>query len=67
MKLGCLTAMFGDKTLDETLDILRPFGLQAVELGVGNYPGAPHLDVQGSLSSKAILVTSLPVMVTPPS
>ncbi len=52
MKLGCLTAMFSDKTLDETLDILRPFGLQAIELGTGNYPGAAHLDVQGLLSSK---------------
>jgi len=53
MKLGCLTAMFGDKNLDETLDILRPFGLQAVEFGVGNYPGSPHLDVQDLLRSKA--------------
>jgi sugar phosphate isomerase/epimerase len=53
MKLGCLTAMFGDKTLDQTLDILRPFGLQAIELGTGNYPGAPHIDVQGLLGSKA--------------
>ncbi len=52
MKLGCLTAMFGDKTLDETLDILRPLDLQAIELGTGNYPGAAHLDVQELLESK---------------
>lgn len=30
MKLGCLTVMFGDKSLKQTLDILRPFGLQAI-------------------------------------
>ena len=53
MKLGCLTAMFSDKSLKETLDILRPFGLQCVEIGAGNYPGSPHLDVAGLLKSDA--------------
>jgi len=53
MKLGCLTAMFSDKSLIETLKILRPFGLQAIEIGAGNYPGSPHLDVDGLLKSKA--------------
>ena len=51
MKLGCLTAMFSDKSLKQTLDILRPFGLQAVELGVGNYPGSPHVPVKELLKS----------------
>jgi len=53
MKLGCLTAMFSAKSLKETLDILRPFGLQAIEIGTGNYPGSAHLDVPGLLASKA--------------
>lgn len=44
--------MFSAKSLQETLDILRPFGLQAVELGTGNYPGAAHLDVPELLASK---------------
>ena len=51
MKLGCLTAMFSDKSLKQTLKILRPFGLQAVELGVGNYPGSPHVPVKELLKS----------------
>jgi len=51
MKLGCLTAMFSDKSLKQTLEILRPFGLQAVELGVGNYPGSPHVPVKELLKS----------------
>ena len=51
MKLGCLTAMFSDKSLKQTLDILRPFGLQTVELGVGNYPGSPHVPVKQLLKS----------------
>ena len=52
MKLGCLTAMFGDTPLKEVLNILRPFGLQAVELGTGNYPGSPHVPVKELLASK---------------
>jgi len=51
MKLGCLTAMFGDKSLKQTLEILRPFGLEAIELGVGNYPGSPHVPVKALLKS----------------
>ena len=53
MKLGCLTAMFGANTLQETLDILRPFKLQCVELGTGNFPGSPHIPVQELLASDA--------------
>jgi len=52
MKLGCLTAMFSAKSLKETLKILRPLGLQAIELGAGNYPGMAHLNVAGLLASK---------------
>jgi len=51
MKLGCLTAMFSAKSLKETLDIVRPLGLQALELGTGNYPGAAHIKVQELLAS----------------
>lgn len=53
MKLGCLTAMFSDRSLKDTLDILRPFKLGAVELGAGNYPGAAHLNVAELLESSA--------------
>jgi len=53
MKLGCLTAMFSAKSLQETLDILRPFGLQAIEVGVGNYPGSAHVPVKELLASAA--------------
>ena len=52
MKLGCLTATFSDMTLDQVLKVFRPLGLQAVELGAGNYPGSAHLDVPALLGSK---------------
>lgn len=52
MKLGFFTALFGDKSLDEVLDIIRPLELDTVEFGCGNYPGAPHLNVKDLLDSK---------------
>jgi sugar phosphate isomerase/epimerase len=43
MKIGIFTALFGDKTLEETLDIVQAEGIEAVEFGAGAYPGAAHL------------------------
>ncbi|MFP4191898.1 MAG: sugar phosphate isomerase/epimerase family protein [Candidatus Hydrogenedentota bacterium] len=52
MKLGLFLAMFGDKSFNEVLETIRPLGLQTVEFGMGNYPGAPHLNVKELLESK---------------
>lgn len=52
MKLGLLTAMFGDKPLKEVLEIIRPLELDTVELGTGNYPGDPHAPLKALLGSK---------------
>ncbi len=43
MKIGIFTALFGDKTLEETLDIVQAEGIEALEFGAGAYPGAAHL------------------------
>lgn len=43
MKIGIFTALFGDKPLEEALDIISSEGIQAVEFGAGAYPGASHL------------------------
>ncbi|MEJ5169682.1 MAG: sugar phosphate isomerase/epimerase [Fimbriimonadales bacterium] len=53
MKIGIFTALFGDKTLTEALDIVKAEGIEAVELGAGAYPGSAHLDVPKLLESKA--------------
>lgn len=53
MKIGIFTALFGDRSLDETLDIVQVEGIQAVELGAGAYPGSPHMEVEKLLESKA--------------
>jgi sugar phosphate isomerase/epimerase len=52
MKIGIFTALFGDKSLTETLDIVKAEGIEAVELGAGAYPGSAHLDVPKLLESK---------------
>jgi len=52
MKLGLLTCMFGTKPLKEVLEVIRPLGLDCVELGTGNYPGGHHAPVKELLASK---------------
>lgn len=45
MRIGLFSALFNDKSLDETLALYQECGLQAIELGGGAYPGQAHLDV----------------------
>jgi sugar phosphate isomerase/epimerase len=45
MKLGAYTACLHDKSLDETLSILRDLGLNSVEINAGGFIGTPHLPV----------------------
>jgi len=52
MKLGLLTAMFGNTPLKEVCDMIRPLGLDCVELGTGNYPGSSHAPLKELLASK---------------
>ncbi|OPA80463.1 xylose isomerase [Paenibacillus selenitireducens] len=42
MKLGVFAVLFGQKSLDETLDYIQAKGLEAVEIGTGGYPGNAH-------------------------
>lgn len=42
MKLGVFTVVFGRLPLDEALDRVVALGLDAVEIGTGNYPGGTH-------------------------
>lgn len=51
MKLGVLTVLFQEKPLDEVLAIVKRYGLDAVELGTGNYPGAAHCNPETLLAS----------------
>lgn len=53
MRIGIFTALFGDKTLEQTLDLVQAEGIEAVEFGAGAYPGSAHLDVPKLLSDKS--------------
>lgn len=45
MKLGFLTVPYAAKTLRETLEIIKPLGIEAVELGAGGYTNDSHCKV----------------------
>jgi sugar phosphate isomerase/epimerase len=44
MKLGVFDPVFGKLELEPMLDHIAGLGLQAVEIGAGNYPGNRHCD-----------------------
>lgn len=52
MKLGFLSVLFADKPLATVLKTIRPLGLQAIELGCGNYPPNAHCNPDDLLESK---------------
>lgn len=50
MKLGVLTVLYAERPLEEVLDRAVELGLDAVELGTGNYPGSDHCDPEALLA-----------------
>ena len=51
MKIGVFTALFGRQPLEQALDYIAASGVEAVEIGTGNYPGNPHCDAKALLAS----------------
>ncbi|WP_046178305.1 sugar phosphate isomerase/epimerase family protein [Domibacillus tundrae] len=51
MKLGVFTVLYQQLPFEEMLDKLNEMGVEAVELGTGNYPGNSHCDPDELLSS----------------
>jgi sugar phosphate isomerase/epimerase len=52
MKLGVFTVLFAQKPFEEMLDYVKEAGLDAVELGTGNYPGNAHCNPDELLSDE---------------
>ena len=52
MKLGVLTVLFGGQPFEKALDYVKDAGLQAVEIGTGNYPGDAHCKLDEMLKSE---------------
>ena len=53
MKLGVFTVLYADLPLEEMLDKVGAMGVEAVELGTGNYPGDAHCKPQELLADPA--------------
>lgn len=51
MKLGVMAALFADRTLEQAVEFCADCGLDAIELPVGAYPGAPFFDPRAILAS----------------
>jgi sugar phosphate isomerase/epimerase len=51
VKLGVMTVLYQDLPLEEALDKVAAMGVEAVELGTGNYPGNHHCNPDELLSA----------------
>ena len=52
MRIGVLTVVFQQLPLERMLEKVASFGLSAVELGSGGYPGSHHCPVDELLASE---------------
>ena len=55
MKLGVLTNLFGNLSLEEALTKFEALGIEAAEIGCGGYPGKAHCDPKVLLNDKKAL------------
>jgi sugar phosphate isomerase/epimerase len=53
MKLGVLTVLYQQLSLDEALDKLSGLDIEAVELGTGNFPGNQHCNPDELLGDRS--------------
>jgi len=53
MKLGVFTVLLRELPFERMLDVLAELGVEAVEIGTGNYPGSQHCDADALLADPA--------------
>ena len=53
MKIGVFTVLFSQKPFEEMLDYVKAAGCDAVEIGVGGFPGRAHADAARMLEDDA--------------
>jgi sugar phosphate isomerase/epimerase len=53
MKIGVFTVLLSSMPLEKMLDYVAGIGLEAVEIGTGNYPGDAHCSIDKLLGSEA--------------
>jgi sugar phosphate isomerase/epimerase len=54
MKIGVFTVLFSQRPLEETLDYVKAAGCEAVEIGVGGYPGGAHANAAALLDDEGM-------------
>ena len=52
MKLGVLTTLLSNLSLEDSLKYFQSLGIQMVEIGCGNYPGSAHCNPEILLNSE---------------
>jgi len=52
MRIGVFSILYKDLPFEEALDKIASFGLNAVEIGTGGYPGSQHCPLDELLESK---------------
>lgn len=55
MKLGVMTVLLGNLSLDETLRYLKSLGVQQVEIGCGGSPGTAHCDARKFMANPGLI------------
>src|SRR5438105_3326243 len=50
LKIGVFDTAFPDLSLDQLLEVVKQFKIEAVEIGSGNDPGHAHCDLDGLLT-----------------
>jgi sugar phosphate isomerase/epimerase len=55
MRLGVFTTVYGELPFETVLDKLAALGVQALEVGTGNWPGSSHCPVDDLLADEASL------------
>ena len=53
MKIGVFTVLFSQRPFEEALDVIKAAGCEAVEIGVGGFPGKAHADAATLLEDDA--------------
>ncbi len=53
MKVGVFAVLFGQLPLEQAMDYIKAAGCDAVEIGTGAYPGAPHCPLNELVADKA--------------
>jgi sugar phosphate isomerase/epimerase len=61
VKLGVFTVVYGELPVAEALDRVVALGLDAVEIGTGNYPGDAHnvADLQREVTERGLEISAL--------